>query len=446
MEDNDTPQKRKAHLTRDQRMTIEAMLNKGLSFHEIAKAVNVHHSTISREVKSRRREENIGARGMTLNRCIHRTQCDKRQICMDRPDCLRRCGSCSRCNTRCPKFEEERCIHHLKAPYVCNGCHRRHACILRKLVYRPIVADKNYRETLKEARQGINTTEAELRKVDTILSNCLKQGQSLHHVYTHNRDLFTCSERTLYRRVNLGCFTAIRADLPRACSMRPRGGKPVAHKVDAKCQDGRRFSDYLNYITEHPDLPVTMMDSVIGTVGGKVLLTILFANSDMLLAFLREHNNARSVYACFVKIKELLAKHIPHLTLGKLFPIILTDNGSEFSDPKAIEDLDPGHIKVFYCDPGESNQKSPIERNHEFIRMILPKRTTFDNLTQDEIDLMLSHINSYGRPKHGDSCPFDIFTTAYTHGAAFLNALNIRKVSHNDIILKPRLLEENRKD
>ena len=88
MEDNDTPQKRKAHLTRDQRMTIEAMLNKGLSFHEIAKAVNVHHSTISREVKSRRREENIGARGMTLNRCIHRTQCDKRQICMDRPDCL----------------------------------------------------------------------------------------------------------------------------------------------------------------------------------------------------------------------------------------------------------------------------------------------------------------------------------------------------------------------
>ena len=142
MEDNDTPQKRKAHLTRDQRMTIEAMLNKGLSFHEIAKAVNVHHSTISREVKSRRREENIGARGMTLNRCIHRTQCDKRQICMDRPDCLRRCGSCSRCNTRCPKFEEERCIHHLKAPYVCNGCHRRHACILRKLVYRPLVADK----------------------------------------------------------------------------------------------------------------------------------------------------------------------------------------------------------------------------------------------------------------------------------------------------------------
>ena len=282
--------------------------------------------------------------------------------------------------------------------------------------------------------------------MDTILSNCLKQGQSLHHVYTHNRDLFTCSEWTLYRRVNLGCFTAIRADLPRACSMRPRGGKPVAHKVDAKCQDGRRFSDYLSYITEHPDLPVTMMDSVIGTVGGKVLLTILFANSDMLLAFLREHNNARSVYECFVKIKELLAKHIPHLTLGKLFPIILTDNGSEFSDPKAIEDLDPGHIKVFYCDPGESNQKSPIERNHEFIRMILPKRTTFDNLTQDEIDLMLSHINSYGRPKHGDSCPFEIFTTAYTHGAAFLNALNIRKVSHNDIILKPRLLEENRKD
>lgn len=84
MEDNDTPQKRKAHLTRNQRMSIEAMLNKGLSFYEIAKAVNLHHSTISREVKSRRREENIGARGMTLNRCIVRNVTDDRYAWTER--------------------------------------------------------------------------------------------------------------------------------------------------------------------------------------------------------------------------------------------------------------------------------------------------------------------------------------------------------------------------
>ena len=52
-----------------------------------------------------------------------------------------------------------------------------------------------------------------------------------------------------------------------------------------------------------------------------------------MLAFIREHNDAESVINIFNKLQDILG-----LTKFKeLFIIILTDNGSEFSNPKEIE-------------------------------------------------------------------------------------------------------------
>ena len=86
-------------------------------------------------------------------------------------------------------------------------------------------------------------------------------------------------------------------------------------------------------MVEHPDTPVVQMDSVIGRKGGKVLLTIFFQNCNLLLAFLRDHNTARSVTDIF----EDLYSRLGHDDYCKLFPVILTDRGSEFSNPTAIE-------------------------------------------------------------------------------------------------------------
>ena len=128
-----------------------------------------------------------------------------------------------------------------------------------------------------------------------------------------------------------------------------------------------------------------------------------------------------------------------------LFEVILTDNGSEFSNPTAIEKAPNNSIRshVFYCDPNASWQKPHVERNHEFIRKILPKGTSFNSLTQKQVGLMMSHINSYKREGLGDRSPFEVF--AFLYGEKLLNKLLHLTcqeiISPNEIILKPTLLK-----
>ena len=126
----------------------------------------------------------------------------------------------------------------------------------------------------------------------------------------------------------------------------------------------------------------------------------------------------------------------------KLFPVILTDRGSEFSDPVPIECDRNGEQRslVFYCDPSAPYQKGGIEVAHELIRRVLPKGTSFDNLQQEDIDLMLSHINSYKREKLNNRSANQMFSFLY--GVEILHQLNIREIEPNDIILSPKLLRK----
>ena len=85
-----------------------------------------------------------------------------------------------------------------------------------------------------------------------------------------------------------------------------------------------------------------------------------------------------------------------HETSTALLPVILTDCGSEFTDPLAIKFKKDGErrIRVFYCDPQRSDQKGGIEVTHEFIRRVLSKGAFFDPLTQADVVLTMSHIDS----------------------------------------------------
>lgn len=426
------------HLTDSERLQIEQLLRQRVSIKKIAGFLEKSASTISREIRNRSVSSNKSAVGRIPNRCKHRFDCAIHCLCCDKPNCTTLCRSCKLCNSQCANFDEDICQKLSSPPYVCNGCTDEPRCVLKKKYYIHHQAHKAYRETLVEARMGVNISQDELLILDEFISPLIQKGQSVHHVIANNPDEFTVSEKSVYRYVAGGLLKARNIDMPRVCRLKPRRAKPLEHKVDSTCRIGRTYDDYKAYLQQYCDLSVVEMDSVIGRIGGKVLLTLMFKSCDLMLAFIRDRNTSQSVIDVFNLLYSLLGAQ----TFRTMFPILITDNGSEFSNPTALELDDQGlcRTSVFYCDPRASYQKPNVELNHEFIRKILPQGSSFDHLTQDDINLIMSHINSYSRVKLNDRSPFEMFTFLY--GKGILEKLGLRIIPANEIILKPLLLKK----
>ena len=425
------------HLTDSERLQIEQWLKDRVSIKQIALKLNKSTSTISREIHSRATTSNKYAPYRIHNRCIKREDCQKHYLCVDKPDCTKRCSACNLCNELCEDYQEQLCYKLSEPPYVCNGCPYEHQCVLRKRYYLHQKAHEAYREMLVESRTGANITEDELLALDEVVSPLVMHGQSVHHIVTHNPDQFMISEKSIYRYVAGGLLNAKNIDMPRVCRIKPRKSKPIEHKVDSCCRIGRTYTEFLSF-SQASGISVVEMDSVIGRIGGKVLLTLMFKSCDLMLAFIRDQNTSQSVIDVFNWMYELLGVEC----FKTLFPVILTDNGTEFSNPKALEYDAHGNCRtrLYYCDPYASFQKPNVELNHEFIRKILPKGRSFDDLVQSDISLMMSHINSYSREKLNNKSPFDAF--GFLYGFDILKKLGIKRIPANEILLKPSLLKK----
>jgi IS30 family transposase len=424
------------HLTDSERLLIEQWLRQRISLKRIASELGKSTSTISREIRAHSLASDKYAPYRIRNRCALRSECQKHYLCLDKPNCSKRCSTCNFCNELCSEYDEQVCQRLFDPPYVCNGCAEEYQCVLRKRYYLHKKAHEAYREKLVESRTGANITEDELIALDQLVSPLIRRGQSVHHIVTNNQDQLSVSEKSIYRYVDGGLLKARNIDMPRVCRLKPRKTKPVEHKIDSGCRIGRNYADFNKFI-ESSNMPVVEMDSVIGRIGGKALLTLMFKSCDFMLAFIRDRNTSQSVIDIFNRLYDLLGAEI----FTSLFPVIITDNGSEFSNPRLLEfdASERRRTRVFYCDSYASFQKPNVELNHEFIRKVLPKGTSFDNLTQGDIDLVMSHINSYSREKLSDKSPLDLFS--FLHGANVTELLGQRKIPPNEIILRPSLLK-----
>ena len=413
------------HLTRDDRYTIENNLNNNVSLKQIGRNINKHCSCISREIKNHYITKNTGSVGRKFNNCLYRRTCSNRG---------------KNCNLKnCTEFIEEKCPILNKPPYVCNGCKKRNQCTLSKHFYDASYAQDEYEETLKESRSGIVIDQDEINYLNSILTPLIKeQGQSIHHAVINNKNKIMHSENKIYKLIDLGLLEVRNIDLPRKVRFRQRVKQVTVYKVDKNCLENRTYEDFEKYIQENPDTPIVEMDTVEGKKGGKVLLTIHFVNCSFMLAFIREHNDAQSVIDIFNNLQDILGID----KFKELFILILTDNGSEFSNPTEIEfDLNTGEkrTQIFYCHPSSPFEKGSCEVNHELLRRIFPKGTSFDKLNQNDINLIMSHINSYKRKKLNNVSPYNLFSTIY--GKNTLDKLNIREIPANDINLTSDILK-----
>lgn len=428
------------HLSLEERIRIAQYLEQHMSFRAIAHELDKDPTTISKEIRNHFVFKKTGSYGRPHNSCIHRLSCDKRFVCSVCPSVKTHtyCRFCKNCNSTCPDFIQEFCPQHKKPPYVCNGCSLLKNCSLEKHFYDPASADTEYRESISEAHAALSLSEAEIHHLDSLVSPLIRKGQSLHHICCNNKDSILISERTLYRLVDYNCFSARNIDLPRKVRYRTRKTKRT-YKVDKTCRVGRCYNDFKSFMKEHPDLPITQMDSVEGNKGGKVLLTIHFVKAELMLAFIREVNDSQSVIDIF---NRLYLEIRPDIFMT-IMPVLLGDNGTEFSNPKALEYDSQKNLRtrVFYCDPSAPYQKGSAERNHELIRCFISKGESFDRYSQEDISLMMDHINSYCRESLGNKCPYDMF--AFLYGENVLKSLGCHKIAANDVTLNKSIWEKD---
>lgn len=426
------------HLTIEDRIYIQNELDKGTSFKDIARFLCKDPTTISKEVKARRSSDwfHKGTFLNAKNFCTKRFRCKKTNACNKILLCGVKCASCPTCNQTCPDFQKERCSKLDRAPYVCNGCSKKinHCTIAHKYTYNARFADRKYRECLKDSRSGIAMTRQELHKKDKIITPLIDQGQSPYQIVANHPEL-NLSVRSVYNYLDMGLLTARNVDLKRKVKFKTR----KVHKSqisDRRVFNGRTYADFQQLHLES----FVEMDTVYSAVGSsKTLLTFFFTREKLFLAFLMNRNTEGSVRL----VLDRLEKRFGTFDFLTLFEYILTDRGAEFGDPDSLETGVTGiqRTNIYYCDPMRSGQKGGIEQAHTMLRMILPKRTTFEFLTQWDVNLITSHINSTPRESLNGRTPYDVALEAF--GEDVLKAFQLRRIDPDKVVLTPKLIRYN---
>lgn len=426
------------------RNRIEFLAALGWKLPKIAADLGRSPSTIRNELLEHRIDSDKGY-GCTNRLCAHFDECQRKTFSAH-GEVLRK--NSSGCFESCPDFREATCDRLAKPPFVCNGCERERSCPLKKKFYIASAAQTGYETTLRLSRTGIHPSEGDIKEMNKILSPSIGKGQSVTAILSAHEDTFKGYGRsTVYGWIEAGLFTAKGHDLPYAGRSRKPKRKPET-KTNAKCRIGRTIREMWEWLKAHAGVVPCELDTVIGSVSGKVLFTMIFPTSGLALGFLRDQKTSQTCTRIFNMLWEVAGPKL----FRRLFAAILTDNGTEFSDPGMIEKFrpDPDHnptklvprgVGVWFTDPYCSSQKPHIENFHLMLRRILQKGTSFNMLTQDGVNLTFSHLNSYPRETRDGKTPYDLFVAEYgDEGRRFLDALGIKRIAAAQVTLHPFLL------
>ena len=408
--------KKYKHLSKEEREIIEYMLKEKYSLTDISHAISRDKTTISKEIKKHRQLKYPD--GVSKNWCINRSKC-KQFDCTDKKICF---------DMICPLLK--------KSPYVCNGCSKKVGCRLVKYYYDARISNNDYLDTLTNSRIGVRLSKEREKEIENVIYDLIiNKNHSVNEIYINYPDLLDFSKPTFYSYINQGLFHLKNIDLRRQVVYKPRIKSNKRTRIETKIRINRTYKDFLNFINLHPSFNIVEMDTVEGIKGGKVLLTLFFRKHNLMLIYLLENKTKEEVIKVFNYLKQTLGKKL----FRKLFRIILTDNGSEFFEPNSIEKFENKKcINLFYCDPCASWQKGGIEKNHEYIRYILPKGSTFDFLTKEDINLIMNHINNTPRGILKNKTPYNSFKEEF--GIEYLTLLKNYYIKPNDINHSSRLL------
>jgi IS30 family transposase len=306
-----------------------------------------------------------------------------------------------------------------------------------KYFYNAKRADATYRTTLVEAREGINLTPGERETIGNTVAPLLNNGQSVYQVLNNHPEI-DLSDRTLYRYIETGVFKDYKVDnfsLKEQVNRKQFKNKYKKRKEPAN-YNGRRYADFVAFCQGNPECHIVEMDTVYNHQSGPFLQTFMFANVGFMIGRIHSARTSECMASSFDHYQERLGNDFFH----ELFQLVLADRGSEYEKFHLFERDPDGNdrLRIFYCDPMQSSQKPHVENNHNFVRDIIPNGKSLDSLSQDDINLMFSHINSVPRKSMKGKTPFQAFS--FFFGDEITEKLEISAISPDDVVLRPSLI------
>jgi len=405
------------HLSLEDRKKIQEGIETELTKVQIAKNIGKDPTTVSKEIKNRRKLKPRNPFNNPITCTI-----------------FKQCGICK---GQCSEYEEIKCLRRDRKVGACNLCPDSKHCRLDKYFYYAKQAHESYLYTLSDAREGVNLTSKEMLKIVDIIRPLLKKGQSVYQILKNHPEI-KLSAKSLYTYIESGIFQDYGINnfsLRRQVSMKKR--KNLKKRKEPVNYEGKRYKDYLEFIENNPTITTTQMDTVYNHQEGPYIQTFIFQNTGLMIGFLHTEKTSESMASSLDILQERLKDDY-----SKLFSLLLTDRGSEFEKYELFEvNVETGEIRgnIFYCDPQTPSQKPHVENNHNYVRDIIPNGKSLKHLTQQDVDLMFSHINSAPRKSLNGKTPYEAFEFLY--GDEVLEKLNVQKIEKDMVTLQPYLLK-----
>lgn len=420
----------------EKRRTISRLIEARKTAKEIGEIIGMDSTSVSREVKRNRiKTKESQLTGSFCDTCLFYSSCTLKKVCGSLM-CSQRCKGCKSIK-ECKRFKSNDCKRIKRFPYVCNNCPKENTCHFEHYHYMPDTAEDFARERLVNSRIGANLTFDEYQIQNSLLTDSIiNKGQSIHHTLIANKEQLNCSEKTLYRRIENGIYTVKVHHLPRQVSLKKRKiKKKYAYVHDPKIdREGHLYSDWLIYRYKNGITYFFEMDFLgAPKKSEKEILVLTMKGISFCLLYIIEKPDQRKIKHLF----DTIEKEIGIANFKKLFPSIITDRDILFDDFNSLETNDNGEVrtKIFFCNPGESNQKPNVENINAQLRPIFPKHHLLNEYSQEELYLAASHLNSRYLSSINDKTPIDLFTEIF--GKELLELLHLKKIPDKDVKLKP---------
>ena len=173
---------------------------------------------------------------------------------------------------------------------------------------------------------------------------------------------------------------------------RPVGGKRISIPNRTSISerpteaDGKRFGDF-------------EMDTIVGRGNHGAIVTLIERSTNML--FMRKLKNGKNAKELARTVIHLLSPFKDHIKS------ITTDNGTEFACHEMI--AKSLGVTIYFADPYASWQKGAIENANGLIRQYVPKKETFEHISQQQITKYSKKINMRPRKKLDFKTPHECF-------------------------------------